>query len=50
MNGNTSEEQTISVIPESFLEFREVPVLVSLRDSPHTLNFPKLCVFERELD
>ena len=41
---------TISVIPESFLEFRKVPVLMSLRDGAHTLDFPELRVLDRELD
>ena len=41
---------TIPIIPESFLKFGEVPVLMGLRDGAHTLDFPELRVLNRELD
>lgn len=41
---------TISVVPECFLEFCKVPVLVGLCDGTHTLDLPELCVFDCELD
>jgi hypothetical protein len=41
---------TNPVVPKSFLESGKIPILVSLRDGAHALNFPKLGVLDRQFD
>ena len=43
-------QPTVPVIPKSFLELCKIPILMSLRDGAHTLNFSELGVLDRELD
>ena len=45
-----NKKLTVFIVTQDFLEFGQVTVLVSNRNSAHAFDFSQLCILGRELD